>query len=49
MKIVDENGKLFKKINLVDAIVALLLAAIVIAIGWKVVSSVIIAKQEPRQ
>lgn len=46
MKIVDENGKLFKKFNLVDAIVALLLVIIVIAIGWKVVSGVITARQE---
>ena len=46
MKIVDENGKLFKKFNLVDAIVALLLVIIVIAIGYKVISGVITAKQE---
>ena len=46
MKIVDENGKLFKKVNLVDAIVAVLLAVIVIAIGWKVISGVVSARQE---
>ena len=46
MKIVDENGKLFKKFNLVDAIVAVLLAIVVIAIGWKVISSVVTARQE---
>ncbi len=45
MKIVDENGKLFKKFNLVDAIVALLLVIIVVAVGWKVVSSVIASRQ----
>ena len=44
MKIVDENGKLFKKFNLVDAVVALLLVIVVIAVGWKVVSSVISAR-----
>ena len=46
MKIIDENGKLFKKINLIDAIVALLLAIIVIAIGYKAVSASIAAKHE---
>ena len=46
MKIVDENGKLFKKINLVDAVVALLLAIIVIAVGYKAVSAGIAAKHE---
>ena len=46
MKIVDENGKLFKKINLVDAIVALLLVIIVFAIGYKTISASIAAKQE---
>lgn len=46
MKIVDENGKIFKKFNLVDFIVALLLVIIVVAIGWKVVNSVITARQE---
>ncbi len=45
MKIVDENGKLFKKFNLVDAIVAFLLVIIVIAIGWKAVSAGLAAKQ----
>ena len=45
MKIVDENGKLFKKITLVDAIVALLLVIIVIAIGYKAISAAIAARQ----
>ena len=46
MKIVDENGKLFKKVNLIDAVVALLLVIIVIAIGYKAISASIAAKHE---
>ena len=45
-KIVDENGKLFKKFNLVDAIVVLLAAIILIAAAWKGVSAVRAAAQE---
>ena len=43
MKLVDENGKLFKKFNLVDAIVVLLVVVIIVAIGWKAVSAGIAA------
>lgn len=46
MKLVDENGKLFKKFNLVDTTVALLLAIIVAAIGWKIVSARVTAARE---
>jgi len=46
MKIIDENGKLFKKFNLVDAIVVLLVVAVVVAIGWKAVSASFAAAQE---
>ena len=46
MKIVDENGKLFKKFNLVDAIVVLLVVAVVVAIGWKAVSASFAAAEE---
>lgn len=46
MKIVDENGKLFKKFNLVDAIVVLLVVAVVVAIGWKAVSAGFAAAEE---
>ena len=51
MKLVDENGKLFKKFNLVDAIVVLLVVVIIVAIGWKVVSAGIAAaeKQEAEE
>ena len=46
MKIVDENGKLFKKVNLVDAIVALLLVIVILAVGYRAVSAGIAAKHE---
>ncbi len=46
MKIVDENGKLFQKFNLVDTVVVVLLAIVLIAIGYKTVSASITAKQE---
>ena len=46
MKLVDENGKLFKKFNLVDAIVVLLVVVIIVAIGWKAVSAGIAAAKE---
>ncbi|MBR4132566.1 MAG: DUF4330 family protein [Oscillospiraceae bacterium] len=38
-KLVDENGKLFRKFNLVDFIVLLLLLIILVAVVWKVVSA----------
>lgn len=43
MKIVDENGKLFKKFNLVDAIVVFLVLVIIVAIGYKVISAKVAA------
>ena len=45
-KLVDENGKLFRKFNLVDAIVILLVAIVVLAAAWKVVSAGRTAAQE---
>ena len=45
-KLVDENGKLFKKINLVDFIVLLLVAIVVIAVAWKAVSASVSAARE---
>ncbi len=35
MKLLDEKGKLFGKINLIDLLVVLLLIALVAALGWK--------------
>lgn len=46
MKIVDENGKLFKKFNLVDAIVVLLVVVVIAAIGWKTISASFAAAEE---
>ncbi len=46
MKMIDENGKLFKKFNLVDTIVVLLVVVIIAAIGWKTVSAGIAAAEE---
>ncbi len=46
MKLVDKNGKLFGKFNLVDAIVVLLVVVVVVAIGWKAVSASFTAAQE---
>lgn len=37
MKIVDEKGRLFGKINLIDLLVIVLVVAIVAAVGWKLV------------
>ena len=37
MKIIDEKGRLFGKINLIDLLVLLLVVAVVLAVGWKVV------------
>ena len=45
MKVVDENGKLFKKFNLVDAIVVFLILVIIVAIGYKVISSKVAASK----
>lgn len=49
MKIVDENGKLFKKFNLVDAIVVFLVLVIIVAIGCKVISSKVAAAEERQE
>ncbi len=49
MKLVDKNGKLFKKFNLVDAIVLLLAVVILAALGWKVVGSGLSAAQERKE
>ena len=38
-KLVDENGKLFRKFNLVDLIVLLLVLVIVVAVAWKAVTA----------
>ena len=38
-KLVDENGKLFRKFNLVDFIVILLVLIIVAAVAWKAVTA----------
>lgn len=46
MKLIDENGKLFKKFNLVDAIVVLLVVVVIAAIGWKTVSAGFAAAKE---
>lgn len=43
MKLVDENGKLFKKFNLVDAIVVFLILVIIVAIGYKTISAKVAA------
>lgn len=48
MKIVDENGKLFKKFNLVDAIVILLVVVIIAALAIKIVGASVTAAQEKR-
>lgn len=37
MKIIDEKGRLFGKINLIDLLVIVLALAVVLAVGWKVV------------
>ena len=37
MKIVDEKGRLFGKINLIDLLVIVLIVAVVAAVGWKLV------------
>lgn len=35
MKIIDEKGRLFGKINLIDLLVIVLVVAVVAAVGWK--------------
>ena len=35
MKIIDEKGRLFGKINLIDLLVLVLVVAVVLAVGWK--------------
>ena len=37
MKIIDEKGRLFGKINLIDLLVIVLVIAIIAAVGWKLV------------
>ena len=34
MKIIDEKGRLFGKINLIDLLVIVLVIAIISAVGW---------------
>ena len=38
-KLVDENGKLFRKFNLVDFIILLLVLILVAAVAWKAVTA----------
>lgn len=44
MKIIDEKGRLFGKINLIDLLVLVLVVAVVLAVGWKLV-----ARRPPRR
>ena len=37
MKLIDEKGRLFGKINLIDLLVLVLVVAVVLAVGWKLV------------
>ena len=37
MKIIDEKGRLFGKLNLIDLLVIVLLIAAVAAVAWKLV------------
>lgn len=39
MKIIDEKGRLFGKVNLIDLLVILLVLALALAVIWKVVGS----------
>ena len=39
MKVLDEKGKLFGKINLIDLIVIVVLVLVVAAVGWKLAGS----------
>ena len=39
MKLIDEKGKLFGLINLIDLLVLLAVLAAAVGIGWKVMSS----------
>lgn len=46
MKVLDEKGKLFGKINLIDLIVIVLLVLVVAAVGWKLAGNRITAAIE---
>ena len=35
MKLIDEKGRLFGKINLIDLLVVLLIVAVLAAVAWK--------------
>ena len=35
MKLIDEKGRLFGKINLIDLLVVLLIVAVIVAVVWK--------------
>lgn len=37
MKIIDEKGRLFGKVNLIDLLVVVLVLAVILAAGWKLV------------
>ena len=39
MKLLDEKGKLFGKVNLIDLIVVVVLVAVIAAVGWKMAGS----------
>ena len=39
MKLIDEKGKLFGKVNVVDLIVIIIIAGIVGAVGYRLTSS----------
>lgn len=47
MKIVDEKGRLFGRVNVIDLLVVLVVLAAVAAVGWKVVGSRIAASMAP--
>lgn len=46
-KLVDEKGRLFKKINLVDFILILLILIIIAAVAWKTISARLEANKPP--
>ena len=35
MKLIDEKGRLFGKINLIDLLVVILIVAVIAAVAWK--------------
>ncbi len=47
MKLLDEKGRLFGKINLIDFIVAVVLIAAVAAVAWKLIGSKIAEAMAP--